>query len=229
MKHLSIYAGVLTLTLCSAVAHATESSQVAVTGQITPAIGCTPKLSTSQLDFGDIAASTLNRDGPTFLPGKPMTLTIDCQAPAQLYLTFIDHQSDDAVSMRHPRCKDHPICEKHAMGLGQNEHGQNIGALYVFDGHDSQNGEMDGKTYRWWGYWAGNQRAMATLLSPREPFGSAGQTINDSYQPAPMTGTHRAKRFVLPFDIAPAIDSQHLSVTDEIKLNGALTLEMQLL
>lgn len=225
MKPLSICTATLALALVSHWAHAASSSQITVGGRITPAGSCTPTLSASQLDFGAISTSQFESDGPTVLPEKPVTLTVNCQSPTWLDIRFIDHKSGDAVPLRHPLCQESPICKENAMGLARDARNQKIGALFVFSG---QNGGMDGDAFTWWQGSVGS--SMHFRKSPQEPFSAEAkffyspQRTNNSPQ-----GRLEAKHFVLPFKIAPIIDSQHLVVTDEVQINGALSIELQAL
>ncbi|WP_262265147.1 DUF1120 domain-containing protein [Pantoea dispersa] len=63
-----------------------ESVDMRVTGAVTP-IACKPVLDNNGIvDYGNINTNILSNDNYTFLPGKDISLTISCTAPAKIAL-----------------------------------------------------------------------------------------------------------------------------------------------
>ncbi|MDU9402461.1 DUF1120 domain-containing protein [Pseudomonas sp. zfem004] len=89
------------LALCatlagSASAVAASSTDVSVTGMITPA-ACTPSLSgAGDFDFGKISAQDLNQDAITKFESGMQRLTIACSAPTRFALDGIDNRAGTA-------------------------------------------------------------------------------------------------------------------------------------
>lgn len=87
--------------LGSASALAASSTDVSVTGMITPA-ACTPSLSgAGSFDFGKISAQDLNQDKGTVFESSFQRLTIACSSPTRFAIDGIDNRSGSA-STAHP-------------------------------------------------------------------------------------------------------------------------------
>ena len=79
-------------------AHA-QSIDLQVKGSITPA-ACTPTLSGGGVvDFGVMQASSLNLTAPTVLPTKTTSLTITCDAPAQVGFLLLDNRGSSVADV----------------------------------------------------------------------------------------------------------------------------------
>lgn len=89
------------LALCatllgSASALAASSTDVSVTGMITPA-ACTPSLSgAGSFDFGKISAQDLNQDAVTKFQSAMQRFTIACSAPTRFAVDGIDNRAGTA-------------------------------------------------------------------------------------------------------------------------------------
>ncbi|MDU9402460.1 DUF1120 domain-containing protein [Pseudomonas sp. zfem004] len=92
------------LTLCaslvaSAPALAASSTDVSVTGMITPA-ACTPSLSgAGSFDFGKISAQDLNQDRNTSFESPMQRLTVACSSPTRFAVDAIDNRAGTAHSV----------------------------------------------------------------------------------------------------------------------------------
>jgi hypothetical protein len=239
MATLLKYVAVLAALLACAAAQAAEQLEVSVAGRIAAANSCVPMLSGGELDYGVIKASSLNRDGATFLPEKTLSLRIDCQFPVNRFVVGIpDHKSDDAVRetavIQHPECAG-PHCGELAFGLGRDQHDRKIGALFLRD----RGATLDGRPANWLA--TGKQPdAQATagtgaFFYPRHGAGGAiteySPTIKNCVWSPDEDNPHCfvGKQFGMQLSVAPAIDSKDREVSDDIRLNGALTIEIRML
>lgn len=89
------------LALCATLlgstsALAASSTDVSVTGMITPA-ACTPSLSgAGSFDFGKISAQDLNQDKITSFKSEFQRLTVACSAPTRFAIDGVDNRSGTA-------------------------------------------------------------------------------------------------------------------------------------
>jgi len=84
------------LGLASLGAHAAESADLTVKGVIRPS-ACSITLSNDgKIDFGNIAASSLNATGGTSVGEKTGTATITCEAPTRIGLMATDNRAGTA-------------------------------------------------------------------------------------------------------------------------------------
>jgi hypothetical protein len=78
-------------------AFAASSTELTVTGTITPA-ACTPSLSGGGVvDFGKLSAKDLNATSATRLPPKTLQLTVSCDAPTQFAIIPIDNRAGSSA------------------------------------------------------------------------------------------------------------------------------------
>ncbi len=86
----------LALLSLSAGAMAASSTDLAITGLLTPT-ACTPALSSSGLvDYGKISQQDLNADRGTRLPVRNLSITINCEAPSRYALRMADNRDGTA-------------------------------------------------------------------------------------------------------------------------------------
>ncbi|WP_153787550.1 DUF1120 domain-containing protein [Pseudomonas sp. EMN2] len=96
MKKVAALIALYTATSFSLSALAASSTDVSVTGTITPA-ACTPSLSgAGDFDFGKISAQDLNQDAITQFESGMQRLTIACSAPTRFALDGIDNRAGTA-------------------------------------------------------------------------------------------------------------------------------------
>lgn len=239
MKRLSIRAGVLAFAFGSAVAQASEPANVVVSGRIIPAAQCTTTLSPAVMDYG--AITDLNRNGPTFLDLKTMHLDVSCNRPARFAVRFLDHRSDDAAFIsQHPSCKDgeDALCSTRVFGLGRNAKNERIGLMNILNGTDGKSADWIPMEYE------SSEKQLASratgcndrrFMPEKAPFAPTPDGYGAHYQyhiripGTECTGDDAQAHYHLPFLIAPAIDSEHLSIDNDIKIDGAFTMEIILL
>jgi type 1 fimbria pilin len=120
---------------------AASSTDLTVTGIITPA-ACTPSLSSGgKVDNGKILVKDLNQDTDTQLPTQKLQLSIACLAPTLFALDSTDNKSGSASS--------------DWFGLGLTDAGEKIGYVYltgqnpVADGDDVRMIESDDDGASW--------------------------------------------------------------------------------
>lgn len=84
----------LAVTLSSG-ASASSTVDLTITGRILPT-SCTPVLSTSTVNLGNISISDLNLETPTPLTAATVAVTVSCDSPAQFALRGIDNNPGSA-------------------------------------------------------------------------------------------------------------------------------------
>ncbi|MVV52011.1 DUF1120 domain-containing protein [Pseudomonas sp. PB120] len=111
------------LIACAPVVFAASSTELSVSGLITPS-ACTPSLSGGGIvDHGKVTVKDLRPDQPTALPNGTLYLEVNCDAATPFTLTTIDNR--EGSSAIHPN----------SHGLGVVNDDQNLGsvALGLFD------------------------------------------------------------------------------------------------
>jgi len=92
-KRLSALPVVLLLTVASS-AFAASSTDLTVTGLITP-VSCTPSLANGGIvDYGKISAKDLYQNRHTRLEDKSIQLTVSCNAASQFAIRTLDNRED---------------------------------------------------------------------------------------------------------------------------------------
>jgi hypothetical protein len=227
MTTFSRYTRVLLAALACHAAQAFASPEFGIAGRIAPVNSCVPTLLNGNLDYGVIKASELDRDGPTFLPEKILTVTVACQALVnQFTISFEDRKKDDAIRdtnvIHHPLCAL-PVCGDLAFGLGRDQQNRKIGALFLVD----KGATKDDQAVNWWNK-PGAQDASGTKFS-HQLFGPL-ERENDLARYAPEAAdSFRGMRLVMPIGITPVIDSKGREVSGDIRLDGAITMEIRAL
>jgi type 1 fimbria pilin len=96
-NRLSLFTAAVLLTGASS-AFAASSTDLTVTGTITPA-ACTPSLANGGIaDHGKISVQDLNPDKPTYLPEITMPMTVSCDAATLFAITPIDNRAGTGTS-----------------------------------------------------------------------------------------------------------------------------------
>jgi len=118
------------LGLASLGAHAAETADLTVKGVIRPS-ACSITLSNDgKIDFGTIAASSLNETGGTNLGEKTGTATITCEAPTLIGLMATDNRAGTVNPNANPITLDSSWSDTF-FGVGSVD-GKNVGA-YTLD------------------------------------------------------------------------------------------------
>jgi hypothetical protein len=95
------------------------STDLTVTGIITPG-ACTPSLSGGGIiDHGKISAKDLVPNNPNVLPKQTLQMAVNCDAPVQYYFSPIDHRAGTAWN------------NSSNFGLGLTNAGEKLGSFYV--------------------------------------------------------------------------------------------------
>jgi type 1 fimbria pilin len=82
---------------CGTTVLAANTADLKVIGKITPG-GCTPTfVGGGTVDFGSIAASTLNKASNTYLPVKQQAYSIACSAPVKISMKFTDSRASSSA------------------------------------------------------------------------------------------------------------------------------------
>jgi hypothetical protein len=114
-KHISLLA--TALIACTPAIHAASSTELSVTGLITPG-ACTPSLSGGGvIDHGKVTAKDLNPDKPTSLQDGTLYLDVKCEAATLFTLSTIDNRQGSSAF--HPN----------SHGLGVINDDQNLGSV----------------------------------------------------------------------------------------------------
>ncbi|MBV7548971.1 DUF1120 domain-containing protein [Pseudomonas sp. PDM26] len=187
-------------------AFAASSTDLTVTGTITPA-ACTPSLSNGGLvDNGKISAKDLNPTQNTELGKHPLQLTVACDASTQFALNPIDNRAGTASTSGW-------------FGLGLTDANEKLGFVYVAvrnalaDGQPASaiSSEDEGLT------WESTGWTIAGVLL------SVGSASDSS---APIAVKDLTMDFEVQTFIAPA---NNLTLTDEVDMDGSATFEMKYL
>lgn len=207
-KRLSLLTTALLLTGASS-AFAASSTDLTVTGFITPA-ACQPSLSGGGIiDLGSISAKELFQDRETPRPPQALQLTVSCVAPAVFALRGIDNQAAFA-----------PDPSKY--GLAEDGGTQKLGNYNLLFANTSADGAVttplksvdDGLTW--------SELADSSWM-PTDLAGFGGNT-GGAWLPQSIENL-TTDLVVEPF-IAKASD---LDLTNEVTINGSATLEVKYL
>jgi hypothetical protein len=112
------FAALTTTALISAApfALAASSADLTITGLITP-VACTPTFpSGGVIDLGKISSGDLNMDRNTLVGSHPLTLTVNCSAPATFAINPIDNNPGTTIG--------------DWFGLGLTDDGEKLGFFY---------------------------------------------------------------------------------------------------
>jgi len=187
-------------------AFAASSTDLTVTGIITP-VACTPNLSNGGLvDNGKISAGDLNPTTSTIVGTHPLQLTVACDAPARFALDPIDNRAGTGTTSSW-------------FGLGLTDDGEKLGYVQVLvknalaDGQPAQAIDSDDGGASW---------NRATVTSPGYLL-SVGSATDSS---VPIAVEDVTMDFEVRTFIARA-DS--LTLTDEVVMDGSVTFEMKYL
>ncbi|MBD8755793.1 DUF1120 domain-containing protein [Pseudomonas coleopterorum] len=196
-------------------AMAASTVDMTVTGSIVPA-ACTPTLSIADFNHGKISKADLNTDKPTIIPtGKWGTLSVSCTAPTVYAIRGTDNRAD---TVAHYNMYVGPY------GLGLTPAGEKLGAHYL-DVHPTKS-LIDGKpTFVSVGDAAGSRWSNAA--SANRAIRNNGELLGFHDTAGPITQPLAIKdatfSLLSTLVMAPA---KGLTLTDEVALDGAATIEV---
>ena len=197
---------ILTTIFLSVLAHAGSTTELSVTGRITPS-ACEPTLSAAgQYDLGKISARDLNVDQPTRLTAHELQLKVTCEAMTLLALETRDNRSGSSYSDR-----------LYTFGLGLINDAIKLGYMTLeLNSITAQGTPMYalGSTWAGWG--------PTSILSPE--FLTAFTPNKSMAVPAPVQLLN-ANVQIVP-TIAPA---NTLPLTEEVPIDGFVTLTVKYL
>lgn len=202
-----LYRHLLLTPIClSVLAHASSTTELSVTGQITPS-ACEPTLNAGgQYDLGKISARDLNADQPTRLPAHELQLNVTCEALTLVALEPSDNRSGSSYSDL-----------SYAFGLGLAKDTIKLGYMTLsLNSITAQGTPMDAIGSTWAGW------SPTPVLSPR--FLTAFTPNKLTPAPAPIQLLN-ARVQIIP-TIAPA---NTLPLTEEIPIDGYATLTVKYL
>jgi hypothetical protein len=206
-KSISILCSALLLTGVSTAF--ASSTDLTVTGIITPD-ACTPTLSGGGIvDFGKIAAKSLNLTTPTRLEDKTVQLTVSCDAPTRFAVIPLDNREGSAIGSG-------------TFGLGLINGTQKLGRYYLqFVNHVADVPSTilttldDGVT--WTRLWDDDPAVPKRKVA----LGSAG---GSGWAP------HHVQDTVMDIMLNTAIArADGLTLTDEVQIDGSATLQIDYL
>jgi len=184
---------------------AASSTDLTVTGTITPS-SCTPSLSAGGIvDIGKIAAKDLNPSTATLVNTTRMELTVACDAPTLFALNAVDNRANTSFNT-------------HGYGLGLTDADEKLGAFapYILsvEADGVASGAIDsidaGTTWR---------RATYMLPGRLTSTSDAGDLI-------PIF----VENLLMSLDVRTWIArTDSLTLTDEVTLDGSATFEMKYL
>ncbi|HEN8798460.1 TPA: DUF1120 domain-containing protein [Pseudomonas putida] len=204
--------------MCSTTVFA-SATDIVVTGVIKPG-ACTPSLSGGgTFDFGDISVDQLHRDRQTQFISPPQQLSVNCKSPTRFALRGVDGRAGSADSAAGTII---------AFGLGMNEHGQRIGAYFLRTNASSY--VVDGST-------------SVTRLITADSGTSWQRDYTPDYSYLYNGAVGRFHGFAVGAAVPTAIRNltadlqidmniaalRNLTVTDDVKIDGASTIELSYL
>lgn len=196
------------IVLTSPLTFAASSTDLTVTGLITPN-ACTPNLSSGGLvDYGKIPVKDLKQNTSTPLEEKTLTLGVKCDGPTPFALFAKDNRAGSAA-----------FPSGLNFGLGKINETQNLGSYWLTMGNAVADGEavqtiksVDGKN-DWkaqYFMWPGHYMSVAAPGNPGSPI-----PVQD---------------LTLELGISPWIArADGLDLTNEVLIDGSATLEMNYL
>lgn len=196
-------------------AMAASTVDVTVTGSIVPA-ACTPSLSASEFHHGKISKTDLNMDGPTgFTENKKVaTLNVNCTAATVYGIRGVDNRADTVGNNWYMT----------PYGLGLTPKGEKIGAHFLelypreslIDGKPAfiSVGTASGTT------WTNATQGEKGIRNYGELLGFT-DTAGPLAQPLPVKDASFALKSYLVIAAAKG-----LTLTDEVALDGAATIEV---
>lgn len=203
MKHYFATLSATALISFAPFALAASSTDLSVTGAITPS-ACTPSMSNGGLiDHGKISKKDLNTTTFTAIGTHTLQLMISCEAPSTFALRSIDNRPNTATN-------------RDWYGFGKTEAGENLGFVIpmmksaMADGQPAQSiiSWDDGKT------WGRHHHLRPNLLIA---------VASPSDHSTPML----AKDASFEVDITSHIArTDSLTLNDEVSLDGSVTFEM---
>lgn len=194
---------------------AASSVDITVKGSIIPG-GCTPTLSSAEFDHGKISARDLNATTPTSFAtrAKDATLTITCEAAMLYGVRSIDNRASSALTDTH----------RTYHGLGHTAAGEKIGAhlLRIVPARS----RIDDKS-AFLTVGTGDAKRWSSSESEPRSVRADGLLVGFTDTQGRTSGPIPIKNAVLGLSssilIAP---TQGLTLTEEVPLDGAATLEL---
>lgn len=204
-KRISLLAAALLFTGASS-AFAASSTDLTVTGRITPG-ACTPILANAGVvDFGETPVHKLNQTTWTSLGQLPLQLNVSCEGAQTFALQLKDNRPNTAL-------------HAHLYGLGLINGDQKLGGFDLgFSGAVTENGPIDvlisanrGTT---WSPSDGGKHAPGT-------WAAFGDSSTGTLLPVPI------RNLTVEMEVGAIIArANSLTLTDEVPLDGAATLEV---
>lgn len=200
------FAALTTTALISAApfAFAASSTDLTVTGLITP-VACTPTLSSGGvIDLGKISAGDLDTDQNTLVSTDPLQLTVTCDAATKFAVNPIDNNPNAGITA--------------AFGLGLGNEGEELGFY-----HPRVMTVMDGATVLDPIESADNGTTWAKADSAKPGYLLSVAAVGE-------TDPANAQNVTIDFEVDSYIArADGLDLTDEITIDGSATLEVKYL
>lgn len=185
---------------------AASSTDLTVTGFITPD-ACTPSLSNGGIaHYGQIPVADLNLESPTPLESKVFQLTVNCAAPARFALKPIDNKAGTASNATW-------------FGIGRTDAGEKLGYILSFvnvtaaDGQPARSIISTDNGSTWFAHHHYRPNWLMSVASPTD-------------LTTPIAVKDLSVDLTIGTNIARA-DS--LTLTDEVAIDGSVTYELNYL
>lgn len=184
-----------------------DSVDLNVRGEIVPT-ACTPLLSTTEVNLGQLVAGDLSETTETELPARPITLTLTCDAAAVIGWLAIDNRAGTSAS-----------AARDAYGLGLSPSGAKIGEVILRSKDASADGAATQHIIR--SVDGGDTWERNALGRTFEHSIIFAIDVDDNAEPEP----HEVQSF--SFDLSPKIaPTEDLRIVDAIAIDGSITIEI---
>lgn len=210
LKHLSVLTAAILLSGTSSV-FAASTTDLTVTGLITPA-ACTPGLANNgNIDYGKIAAKDLNQTQMTSLGRTPLQVNVACDAATRFALHLVDNRTSSS------------LFPGIMYGLGMTNSSEKIGVFeWTYSNAVTENGATSMvASYDQGTTWQEHDEGDGT---PPTVWTAAGDKSTGSW--LPVATKNLTMNMIVGAYIARA-DS--LTLTDEVLIDGSATLEVKYL
>lgn len=219
LAHFSVSA---LLALVSSQVFASDSFDISVVGNITPA-ACKANLAGGNVfDYGNIPASSLSKDDFTVLPSKTTGISIICDAPTKVALQTTDNRTGtENIPLGKVLEGMKMNASSTPMGLGLDAAGNKIGAYHASIPADTVKLDSDNApdsifSKDMGASWVKYNKTLFTSNKNLFSWAKSGELAPEAF--TSMTGT---------ISVTPAISpASSLDLSSPVKMDGSVTVQL---